>query len=74
MGKVFVIVLIIIAIVFICWVALSFLPHETDQVKLPDNEEAKYSFHIENTGGLILASEFDQYGKLLWQWKINSVS
>jgi len=32
---------------------------------MPDQDEATHSFYIENTGGLILASDFEQHGEVI---------
>lgn len=35
----------------------------SNQPKMPDKEDATHSFYIENTGGLILASDYEQHGQ-----------
>jgi len=36
---------------------------DTAQVSMPDVEKAPNSFYIENTGGLILSSDYEQHGQ-----------
>jgi len=62
MGKVFFIILIVIMVAGVAWVVLAFLPHDTGGTDLPDMKKATHTFYIENTGGLILASDFEQHG------------
>ena len=38
---------------------------DTGIPEMPDKEEATHSFYIENTGGLILASDYEKYGEVV---------
>ena len=69
MGKVFgIIMLVVLALVLVFVVGpcvyYGFIdkPGESGTVDLPDNKKATHTFYIENTGGLILASNYEQHG------------
>jgi len=38
---------------------------DSGQPDMPDIEQATHSFYIENTGGLILSSDYEQYGQFV---------
>jgi len=63
-------VIIIVAIVGVLGVVVgpcvyyNFLEKpETGQLEMPEIDEATHSVHIENTGGFILTSDYEQHGE-----------
>lgn len=40
---------------------------DTGMPDMPKTEEAQYSFYIKNTGRLILANDYEQYGEVVGQ-------
>lgn len=68
------IIMIIILIVIVAVLALVIGPcvyynfidkPDTGMPDMPRQEEATHSFYIENTGGLILASDYEQHGEVV---------
>lgn len=61
------ITILIALVLFIAWAGLcvyrNFIAKsETGRPDMPCKEDATHSFYIENTGGLILASDYEQHG------------
>jgi len=66
--KVITIIIIIIIALGAAWVGLSLWSGgcagpENNRPDMPNEDEATHSFYIENTGGLILATDFEQHGQ-----------
>ena len=73
-GVIKTIILVIVLIVILAVVALVIGPcvyytwfdkPDTGRPDMPDIEEATHSFYIENSGGLILASDYEQIGDVV---------
>ena len=66
LSKIFMVVVLVIIIVVIAWVGLSvyscFARQDVGMPDMPDQEEASYSVYIENTGNLILTSDYEMHG------------
>lgn len=67
MGKVIIIIVGIVVVLFISWIGLSIWSGAcagpaNNQPDMPCKEDATHSFYIENTGGLILSSDYEQHG------------
>lgn len=59
------VVLGVLALVVGPCVYYNFIEKEdTGRPDMPDTEDATHTFYIENTGGLILASDYEQYGEV----------
>ena len=59
-------ILLIIILVVVGYGGLSVYSNckgpDTNQPDMPTSNKATHSFYIENTGGLILSSDYEQYG------------
>lgn len=64
--KIIIIILVLAVIGFIglsVWSAACSRPDTG--LEMPDIEEATHSFYIENSGGLIFASDYEQHGQVV---------
>lgn len=72
MGKIIGIIVLIVVVLGMVFVVgpcvyYGFIekPGEQGTVDLPDSKKATDSFYIENTGGLILSSDYEQHGDIV---------
>jgi len=66
LSKVIKVIILVVIVVVIGWIGLSvyscFNRQSVERIDMPDQEEAAYSVYIENTGNLILTSEYEVHG------------
>ena len=64
MWKLIIIILVVLAVAYVglsLWSGGCEQPRE-DKLDMPGSEKATHSFFIQNTGGLILSSDYEQHG------------
>ena len=69
MGKTILVIIVIFMVIVVGWIGLSVWSAscagpDISGPGMPDEKKATHEFFIENTGGIILSSDFEQYGQV----------